>query len=55
MDGDIQPELSTIHIAGAVSVDEAWRDKRLEVLLEQQRLAQALGASLWRGRGRNSC
>ena len=49
-DRDIQPELSTIHIARAVSVDEARGYQRLEVLLEQRRLAQALGASLWRVR-----
>ena len=54
-DGDIQPELSTIHIARTVSVDEACGYQRLEVLLEQRRVAQALGTSLWRGRSRSSC
>ena len=39
----------------AVSVDKACGYQRLEVLLEQRRLAQALGASLWRIRGRSSC
>jgi hypothetical protein len=39
----LQPELSTIHTARAVSVDEACGYHRLEVLLEQRRVAQALG------------
>jgi hypothetical protein len=53
-DRDIQPELSTIHIARPFSVDEACGYQRLEVFLEQRRLAQALGASLWRARSRSS-
>jgi uncharacterized protein DUF6875 len=42
-------------IARAVSVDKACGYQRLEVLLEQRRVAQALGTSLWRGRSRSSC
>ena len=51
---DIQLGLSTIQIARAVSVREAWSHQRLEVLLGQRRLAQPLGASLWRVRSPGS-
>src|SRR5262249_9485279 len=39
----------------AASVNEARGYQRLEVLLEQRRMAPALGASLWGVRSRSSC
>ena len=52
---DIQPELSTIHSARAVSVSEACGHQRLEVLFGQRGLAQPVGASLWRVGSPGSC
>ena len=39
----------------ASQINEAWSHQRLEVLLGQRGMAQALGASLWRVRSPGSC
>jgi hypothetical protein len=52
---NLQLELPTIPVARAVSVREAWSHRRLEVLPGRRRVAQLVGASLWRVRSSGSC
>jgi hypothetical protein len=46
--GDIQLRLHAIHTTDAIPVGKACGRERLEVLSRRRRLAQHLGASLWR-------